>query len=81
MKVKAKWAVKVDGKWQKAGDEFEVESTDGFAEAVEVLHEEPGKLTADADKINLKEAEPVQEAEAEPKPRAAARTRRKVTEK
>ena len=73
MKVKAKWAVKVNGKWHNATETFEVESLDGLEDAVEVIEGAKEPETAET------EAEP--EVQAEPKPKAAARTRRKITDK
>lgn len=81
MKVKAKWAVKVNGVWRKAGDVFEVDSTAGLMGAVEVLKAEvkPAKVKAEAASPEVSEPEP--EATAEPKPKTAARTRRKSNDK
>lgn len=87
MKVKAKWAVKVNGVWHRAGDVFRVDSTEGFAEAVEVLKDDPkpvkkkqGEPPA-AEEAPAQETVPEPEAKAEPKPRTATRTRKKTIEK
>lgn len=78
MKVKAKFAVKVDGKWRKTGEVFNVKSTDGLLEAVEVLEaakkEEPEEVLA-------QEAESAEEAKAEPEFRSATRNRKKTSGK
>ena len=78
MKVKAKFAVKVDGKWMKTGEVFNVKSTDGLLEAIEVLeaakNEEPKEVPA-------QEAEPAEEAKAEPEFRSATRSRKKASGK
>ena len=75
MKVKAKWAVKVNGEWRKAGDVFEVDSTAGLLGAVEVLNEEPKPVQVKMEEI------PEEKPEAEAKPKTAARTRKKTTGK
>lgn len=76
MKVKAKWAVKVNGEWHRAGDVFEVDSTAGLLGAVEVLKKEPKPAQAKAEEIP--EEKPEATAEATPK---TARTRKKTTGK
>lgn len=76
MKVKAKWAVKVNGEWRKAGDVFEVDSTAGLLGAVEVLKDEPKPVQVKQEEVP--EAKPEAKAEATPK---AARTRKKTTGK
>ena len=77
MKVKAKWAIKVNDKWHMAGDVFETDSTEGFRESVEVLLEVKKPADVKTEKAEAEKAEP----EAEPKPRTATRTRRKTIEK
>ena len=81
MKVKAKWAVKVNGVWRKAGDEFEVDTTAGLLGSVDVIEKE--SKPARAKVVPVEEAEPATEPEAvaEPKPKTAARTRKKTTGK
>ena len=89
MKVKAKWAIKVNGEWHRTGDVFDVDSTAGLLGAVEVLKDDPKpvKKKAEAEEIPVKEkavelnAEPKPEVEAEPKPKTAARTRKKTNDK
>ena len=89
MKVKAKWAIKVNGEWHRTGDVFDVDSTAGLLGAVEILKDDPkpAKKKAEAEEAPVKEeavepnAEPKPEAEAEPKPKTAARTRKKTTGK
>ena len=80
MKVKAKWAVKVNGEWYKAGDVFEVDSTAGLLGAVEVLKTEAKHVPEKKENVPAKE-EPKQEPKAsdEPTPRTATRTRKKMT--
>lgn len=80
MKVKANWAVKVNGEWHRTGDVFEVDSTAGLLGAVEVLKEEPKPARAEAEPAEKAEPEPEPEVKAEPKPKAA-RTRKKTTGK
>lgn len=83
MKVKAKWAVKVNGVWHKPGDEFEVDSTAGLLGSVEVLKEEPKPVKAKKEETDPVAAEPEAKAEpeAELKPKTATRTRKKTTGK
>lgn len=87
MKVKAKWAVKVNGVWRKAGDEFEVDTTAGLLGSVEVIEKESKPARAKAAPVEepevVAEPEPAAEPEAvaEPKPKTAARTRKKTTGK
>ena len=89
MKVKAKWAIKVNGVWRKSGEVFEVDSTAGLLGAVEVLKDEPKSAKKKAEEIPAVKAdpEPVSEPETkpevktEPKPKTAARTRKKTTGK
>ena len=87
MKVKAKWAIKVNGEWHRTGDVFDVDSTAGLLGAVEVLKDEPKPVRKKAEEIPaeepepVSEPEPVKEAKAEPKPKTAARTRKKTTGK
>lgn len=82
MKVKAKWAIKVNGEWHRTGDVFDVDSTAGLLGAVEVLKEEPKPVRVKEEEapVEKQEAEPEPAAEAEPKPRTA-RTRKKTTGK
>ena len=77
MKVKAKWAVKVNGEWHRAGDVFEVDSTAGLLGAVEVLKKEQKPAQAKVEEI----PEDKPEAKAETTPKAAAKTRKKATGK
>lgn len=93
MKVKAKWAIKVNGVWRKTGEEFEVDSTAGLLGAVEVLDRGSGRAKAQEKETPIVKAEPEPaakaepkeepepEAKAEPKPKTAARTRKKTTGK
>ena len=91
MKVKAKWAVKANGAWRKAGEVFEVDSTAGLLGAVEVLKDEPKPLKKKTEEVPAAKTEtkpeekpvpkPEQEAKAEQKPKTAARTRKKTTGK
>lgn len=78
MKVKAKFAVKVDGKWRKTGEVFNVKSTDGLLEAVEVLEEAKKE---EPEEVPAQEAEPAEEAKAEPEFRSATRNRKKASGK
>ena len=82
MKVKAKWAVKVNGEWHRAGDVFEVDSTAGLLGAVEVLKKEPKpeRVKEKEAPVEKQEAEPEHEAKAETTPKTA-RTRKKTTGK
>lgn len=79
MKVKAKWAVKVNGVWRKAGDEFEVDTTAGLLGSVEVIEKGSRPVRAKAVPVEETEAAAEPEAVAEPKPKTAARTRKKTT--
>lgn len=82
MKVKAKWAVKVGGKWHKAGETFEVDDIKGLHDMVEVIaKEKPSK--AKAEDINPETEESSEAVKTEPadNPKPATRTRRKTTEK
>lgn len=79
MKVKAKWAIKVNGKWHNATEVFDVESLDGLENAVEVVGE-PKQVRME-EVVPEKPEAPADEPEAEPKPRAATRTRRKTSDK
>ena len=79
MKVKAKWAIKVNGKWHNATEVFDVDSLDGLENAVEVI-EEPKQVRME-EAVPEKPEVPADEPEAEPKPRAATRTRRKISDK
>lgn len=83
MKVKAKWAIKVNGVWRKTGDVFDVDSTAGLLGAVEVLKEEPKPAKTKAEKVPDVKEEPEQKPEAkdEPKPKTETRTRKKTTGK
>ena len=71
MKVKAKWAIKVDGAWHMAGDVFETEDT-GLLSAVDVLEVNQKPVKAPS------EDETTAEPEAEEKPKT--RTRKKVAQ-
>ena len=67
MKVKAKHWLNVDGEWYRAGDIFEVESVDGFAESVEVI--------AEPETVKKPKQEPVKEPEtAETAPKRRGRS-------
>lgn len=82
MKVKAKWAVKVNGEWHRAGDVFEVDSTAGLLGAVEVLKKEPKPVQVKTEEVHVEkqDTEPEPEAKAETTPKTA-RTRKKTTGK
>lgn len=85
MKVKAKWAIKVNGRWHNATDVFEVESLEGLEGLVEVI-EAPKQVRMEViPEVKKPEAEAARPAEAEakedPKPKTAARTRKKTAEK
>ena len=77
MKVKAKWAIKVDGKWRKTGEVFQTEDAAVLGNAVEILTENPVPEQVRMDDVKAETPE-ASEAKAEAKPRAAARTRRKI---
>jgi hypothetical protein len=77
MKVKAKWAIKVDGKWRKTGEVFQTEDVAALGNAVEILTENPVPEQVRMDDVKAETPE-APEAKAEAKPRAAARTRRKI---
>ena len=77
MKVKAKWAVKENGKWHMTGEVFETDSVGGLNGAVEVLDAGNKPAEVKAVKVEAEKAKP----EAEPKPRTATRTRKKAIEK
>ena len=76
MKVKAKWAIKVNGEWRKAGDVFEVSSIDDIGNAVDVLQKEPKPVQVKLEEI----PEEKPEVKAEPKSQRAARTRKRTNE-
>ena len=77
MKVKAKWSIKVDGVWHRAGEVFDVKSTDGLLNAVDVLEAEPKPAQVTTDEAASEEA-PKAKPEAEERPKT--RTRKKVTQ-
>lgn len=86
MKVKAKWAIKVDGAWHRGGEVFETDSIAGLKDCVEVIEgprtmqvrmEEAGKAGTEA-KAEAK-AEPAEAGAEAEKPVRGTRTRKKTT--
>lgn len=81
MKVKAKWAIKVNGKWHNATETFDVDSVDGIRDAVEIIEEEKPAPVRKEVKAETPETEAAPEATEEPRPKAVSRSRRKISEK
>ena len=79
MKVKAKWAIKVDGVWRRTGEVFQTEDAAVLGNAVEILTEKPAPEQVRMDDVKA-EAPEAPEVKADPKPRTAARTRKKTIE-
>lgn len=79
MKVKARWAIKADGVWHKAGDVFQTENADALKGAVEVLSDELKPVQVKAEEImeSVDSLEPTVEVKASPEVRTT-RTRKKT---
>ena len=79
-KVRAKHWLKVENAWYGPGEIFDVESTAGITNAIEVISTEPETIVEEPVKV----AEPVKaakEPEQEKSPKTAATRRRKATAK